>query len=67
MRLLPFLLRDLTNVIFSLLQVAGTVVLGIGIWIASDRHSFISLTELINNEELRIQVSNVDIFGMGRY
>ncbi|PSN33263.1 hypothetical protein C0J52_22118 [Blattella germanica] len=37
--------------------VAGTVALGIGIWIAADRHSFIQFTKLIDNEELRIQVS----------
>ena len=40
---------------------AGAVVLGVGIWIASDRHSFITVTRLIENEEIRAQVSNVKI------
>lgn len=35
--------------------VAGAVVLGVGIWIASDRHSFIAFTRLIENEEIRAQ------------
>jgi hypothetical protein len=39
--------------------VAGAAVLGIGIWIASDKHSFIAFTRLIENDELRTQVSNV--------
>ncbi|XP_021937297.1 CD82 antigen-like isoform X2 [Zootermopsis nevadensis] len=37
----------------------GTVVLGIGIWIASDKHSFIQFTKLIDNEELRIQFQQI--------
>jgi len=41
--------------------VAGAVVLGVGIWIASDRHSFITVTRLIENEEIRAQVSNKKI------
>jgi hypothetical protein len=40
--------------------VAGAVVLGIGIWIASDKHSFIAFTRLIDNDELRTQVSDVN-------
>jgi hypothetical protein len=42
--------------------VAGAVVLGVGIWIASDRHSFIAFTRLIENEEIRAQVSNGNNF-----
>jgi hypothetical protein len=40
--------------------VAGAVVLGIGIWIASDKHSFIAFTRLIENDELRTQVNNLN-------
>ncbi|XP_069688524.1 CD82 antigen-like [Periplaneta americana] len=39
--------------------VAGTVVLGIGIWIASDKHSFIAFTKVIDNEELRTQFQQI--------
>ena len=43
------------------LQIAGTVVLAIGIWIAADRHSFIQFTKLIDNEEVRTQVREVTL------
>lgn len=42
----------LFNFVFFL---AGGVVLGVGIWIAADKHSFISATKIIENEEIRTQ------------
>ncbi|KAJ8894396.1 hypothetical protein PR048_007047 [Dryococelus australis] len=35
---------------------AGAAALGVGIWIAQDKHSFIAVTQVIENKELQIEL-----------
>nr|CAD7573706.1 unnamed protein product [Timema californicum] len=43
--------------------IAGAVALGVGIWIAQDKHSFIAATQIIENKELQIELESGNCFG----
>lgn len=47
----------ISNVFIHFIQVSGTIVLGIGIWLAVDKSSFISLLKMVENEHLEVSVS----------
>lgn len=43
------------NTFFDILQVLGTIIFGVGLWLAVDKHSLIALLKLVESE--RIEVS----------
>lgn len=51
-----FFLYTLLYIPEYLLQVLGTIIFGVGLWLAVDKHSLIALLKLVESE--RIEVSS---------
>lgn len=51
--------KQYTIYIFYLIirQIAGSVLLGIGIWLVADKASFISLLRMVENEHVQVNTS----------
>lgn len=45
---------------FKKQQVAGTIILGIGCWLAVDKASFISLLKMVESEHLEVSLNKND-------
>lgn len=42
-----------------LLQVLGTIIFGVGLWLAVDKHSLIALLKLVESERIEVSESHV--------